>query len=55
MGKFKVEVQEVSSKIIEVEAEELDEAIEQIKKMYLNEEIILNHDDFLGACIEFSV
>ncbi len=41
MKKFKIEVQEILSKIIEIEATDIDQAIYEVKKMYESEEYII--------------
>lgn len=46
--KFKVEVQEVLSRIVEIEAKNVDDAILKVKKRYQNEEIVLDSDDFVS-------
>lgn len=45
MKKFKIEVQEILSRIVEVEAKNLDEALEKVENKYRNEEIILDSED----------
>ena len=47
MKKFKIEVQEILSKIIEIEATDIEQAIYEVKKMYESEEIILNENDYI--------
>lgn len=47
MKTFKIEVQEFLSRIIEIKAENVDEAISKIKKMYQSEKIILDSDDYV--------
>ena len=55
MDTFKIEVQEVLSRIIEIEAKNIDEAISKVKDMYQNEEIVLDSEDFVTSEIkEFS-
>lgn len=44
--KYKVNVKELLSRIIEVEAENEEEAEEKVKEMYMNEEIVLDVSDF---------
>ncbi len=46
MKKYKIEVSERLSRIIEVEANTDNEAIEKIRNMYNNEEIVLDIEDF---------
>lgn len=52
MEKFKVEIQEFLSRIIEVEAETKDEAISKVRELYRNEEIVLDSDDYVSTEIE---
>ena len=47
MESFVIEITETLSKLIEVQAEDLDEAIEIAKEKYNNEEIELGEDDEL--------
>ncbi len=55
METFKIEVQEFLSRIIEIEAKNIDEAISKVKDMYQNEEIVLDSEDFVSSEIdEFS-
>lgn len=55
MEKYKIEVQEYLSKIIEIEANNIIEAISKVKLMYKKEEIVLNSEDFVLTEIkEFS-
>lgn len=55
MERYKIEVQEFLSRIIEIEANNIIEAISKVKLMYQNEEIVLDSDDFVLTEIkEFS-
>jgi hypothetical protein len=47
MKKFKIEVKETLSRIIEIDANSIDEALDDVKKIYKKEEIILDSDDFI--------
>ncbi len=47
MKKFKIEVKETLSRIIEINANSINEALENVQKIYKNEEIILDNDDFV--------
>ena len=49
---FKIEVQEFLSRIIEIEADNIDEAISTVKEMYQKEEIILDSEDYVSTEIE---
>lgn len=42
---FKIEVQELLARVIEVDADSLDEAISKVEEMYKKEEIVLDYDD----------
>lgn len=52
METFKIEVKELLSKVVEVEATSKEEAISKAYKMYKNEEIVLDSDDYLTTEIE---
>lgn len=52
METFKVEIQEFLSRIIEIEAENIDEAVSKAKQMYQNEEIVLDSEDYVTTEIE---
>ena len=45
MQTFKVEIQELLSRTIDIEAQNIKEAIEKANKMYNSEEIVLDYDD----------
>lgn len=47
METFKIEIQEFLSKIIEVEAENIEEAVTKVKKLYQDEEIVLDSEDYV--------
>lgn len=51
--KYKVNVEELLSRIVEVEADSDEEAEEKVREMYRNEEIVLDASDFQS--IEFFV
>ena len=44
--KYKVNVEELLSRIVEVESENEEEAEEKVREMYMNEEIVLDASDF---------
>ena len=44
--KYKVNVEELLSRIAEVKAENEEEAEEKVREMYMNEEIVLDASDF---------
>lgn len=45
METFKIEIQELLSRTIDIEAQSIEEAIEKANKMYNSEEIVLDYDD----------
>jgi hypothetical protein len=51
VAKYKVEITETLQRILEVEANTLDEAITQVKEQYQREEIILDSNDFIDVHI----
>ena len=52
MQKYKVEIIETLSRIIEVEAENEDSALNKIKGLYKQEKIVLDSNDYLDTKIE---
>ena len=46
MKKYSIEVLEVLSRIVEVEASDENEAIEQVRQMYRKCEIVLDDSDY---------
>jgi hypothetical protein len=46
--KCKFKIVETLSKIVEVEAEDIDSAYEEVEEMINTEEVILTADDFYG-------
>lgn len=52
METFKIEIKEFLSRIVEIQANNLDEAISKVKQMYRNEEIVLDSEDFVATEIE---
>lgn len=53
MGTFVIEVQEILSRKISVEAENIDGAISKVKEDYRKEKIVLDADDFIE--VDFSL
>ena len=47
MTKYRVEVTETLSRIIETEAESEDAAVEKVRQMYRNCDIILDDSDYI--------
>lgn len=44
--KYKVNVEELLSRIVEVEADSDEEAEDKVREMYMNEDIVLDASDF---------
>jgi len=47
--KFNIEITETLQKTIEVEADNKEDAMHKVMKMYKNEEVILNDNDFIDV------
>ena len=52
MTPYKIEIQELLSRIIEIEAPSAEEAIDKVKEMYRTEEIVLDSDDYVSTEID---
>ena len=52
MKTFKIEVQEFLSRIVEIEACSKEEAINLVRKLYQNQEIVLDDSDFIHNKID---
>ena len=52
MTTHKIEIQETLSRIVEIEAPSVEEAIYKARAMYRAEEIVLNADDYVTTEIE---
>ena len=52
MNKYKIEIQEHLSRVIEIEAPSAQEAIDKAREMYRAEEIVLDGDDWVGTEID---
>lgn len=48
MKKYNIVIEETLFKIVRVEAESYDDAIDKVESLYGNQEIILGADDFAG-------
>ena len=53
MNKYKFNIEEILNKEVTVEAEDFDEAMKIINKLYRDEEIFLDYDDFVGYTINY--
>ena len=47
MTKYRIEVTEVLSRIVEAEAENEDDAVEMVRQMYRNCDIVLDASDYI--------
>jgi hypothetical protein len=47
MTKYRIEVTEVLSRIVEAEAENEDDAVEMVRQMYRNCELVLDASDYV--------
>ena len=52
MKNYKIEIQELLSRIIEIEAPSAQDAIDKAWEMYRAEEIVLDSGDWVGTEIE---
>lgn len=52
MNTFMVEIKETLAKVIEVQAETIEEAISIVDDLYKNEKIVLNTNDFIDTEIK---
>lgn len=43
---YKISVEEILERVISIEASSLDEALEKVKEMYNDEEIVLDSGDY---------
>ena len=53
MKKYRIEVKEVLSRVIEVEANDEDEGLDKVYEMYDNEKIVLDWHDLVEHEIDF--
>ena len=53
MTKYKFNIEEILNKEVTVEAKSFEEAMKIINKLYRNEEIVLDYDDFVGYTINY--
>ncbi|WP_432481456.1 DpnD/PcfM family protein [Moraxella sp. ZY200743] len=47
MQTYKIQIQETLSKTVEIQANNIDEAIQVVQKSYQNEEVVLDWGDFV--------
>lgn len=46
---YKIEITETLQKIIEIESDNEEDALHKVMKMYKNEEVILDYDNFVDV------
>ena len=49
--KFRIEITEILQRVVEIDAESIEIAIENITQQYKSEEIVLDYSDFLEYTI----
>ena len=54
MNKYRFNIEEILNKEVTVEAEKLEEAMKIINKLYRDEEIVLDYDDFVAYTINYT-
>lgn len=47
METYRIEVKEVLSRVVEIEANSIDDAVDKVEEMYRNEDIVLDYSDFV--------
>ena len=54
MTKYRIEVAEILSRIVEIEADDEDDAIEKVRQMYWDCTIVLDSSDYIetNICIK---
>jgi len=52
MKTFEIEIQEILSRIVEIDAKSEGEALQKVKEMYQKEEIVLDSSDYLDTEIK---
>lgn len=55
MKKYKVEITETLQRVIEVQAQSANDAIELIRQKYKKEEIVLSENDYISTEIDLLV
>lgn len=51
MNKYRFNIEEILNKEVTVEADDFEQAMKIINKLYRDEEIVLDYDDFVGYTI----
>ena len=53
MNKYRFNIEEILNKEVTVEAEDFEQAMKIINKLYRDEEIVLDYNDFVGYTINY--
>ena len=53
MNKYRFNIEEILNKEVTVEAEDFEQAMKIINKLYRDEEIVLDYDYFVGYTINY--
>lgn len=53
MNKYRFNIEEILNEEVTVEAEDFEQAMKIINKLYRDEEIVLDYDDFVGYTINY--
>ncbi|MDD7755270.1 MAG: DpnD/PcfM family protein [Clostridiales bacterium] len=53
MNKYRFNIEEILNKEVTVEADDFEQAMKIINKLYRDEEIVLDYDDFVGYTINY--
>lgn len=53
MNKYRFNIEEILNKEVTVEADDFEQAMKIINKLYRDEEIVLDYDDFVGYKINY--
>ena len=53
MNKYRFNIEEILNKEVTVEVENLEEAMKIINKLYRDEKIVLDYDDFVAYTINY--
>lgn len=49
MERFKIEVKETLIRVVDIEADSIDDAFSKVREMYRDEEIVLDSDDYVDT------
>ena len=53
MNKYRFNIEDILNKEVTVEADDFEQAMKIINKLYRDEEIVLDYDDFVGYTINY--